>query len=192
HQQHCPGTVPPIRGRAHRAAVGASPASTHDHTTRRSGMTTRGSHLTLAAGLALGLAGAAGAQTLDQSRAYASELVADAGGRASALARQNGDFTVNVHGYTQFRYYWNNREDDGLEDDSTIGFQNTESKIQISGNIGNENWSYYIQFKFDDQNEGAGGLDDAYGSYKMGNGWTVRFGQLKLPLFRDELMSDTR
>jgi len=122
---------------------------------------------------------AAQAQTLDQSRAAVSELLADAGTRTSSLAPQAQDFSV---------------EDDGLDannNDQTIGFQNARTKLQFSGNIANENWGYYIQFKFEDPGAGAGLLDDAYGTYKIGNGWNLKFGQFKLPLYKEELMGDT-
>jgi len=147
--------------------------------------------LCLFAGAALSLtAGAAAQVTLDQSRAYTSELVADASGRTSALARQGGDFTVNVHGYEQFRYNWNNREDDGLEDDSAVGFQNARTRLNFSGNVGNENWGYFIQFGVDDIESGGAFLEDAYITFKMGNGWQWKIGQFKLPGTREDLVGD--
>jgi hypothetical protein len=136
---------------------------------------------------------AAQAQTLDQSRAYASELMADATMRANSLAPAAQDFTPAVHGFTQFRFNWNSRDDNGLDannNDQTIGFQNARTKLIINGNIANENWGYQIQFKFEDAGGGAAVLDDAYGTYKMGNGWGLKFGQFKLPLYREELVGD--
>jgi hypothetical protein len=132
-------------------------------------------------------------QLLDQSRAYASELVADAGGRTSGLAQKDGDFSVNVHGYEQFRYNWNHRDDsnvDGNGNNNTIGFQNARTRLNFSGNIGNENWGYFIQFGFGDPQGGSAFLEDAYGTFKMENGWAFKFGQFKLPLFREELVGD--
>ncbi len=145
-------------------------------------------------GLLLALAaGAASAQTLDQGRAYASELMADAATRTSSLSPAAQDFTPAVHGFTQFRFNWNSRDDQGLDannNDQTIGFQNARTKLIVSGNIANENWGYQIQFKFEDSGGGAAVLDDAYGTYKMGNGWGLKFGQFKLPLYREELVGD--
>ena len=148
-------------------------------------------HLSLIAGLAAGLNAAASGQTLDQSRAYSSELLSDASSRTSSLAPAAKDFTVNVHGFTQFRYNWNYRQDDALEDNSTVGFQNARTKINLSGNIADEKWGYYIQWKFEDPSEGSAALDDVYGTYTVGNGWKVQFGQFKVNLFREENMGDT-
>ena len=155
-------------------------------------MTIRKTSLILVAGLAMG-AGAVSAQTLDQGRSYASELLADASARQSSLAPAAQDFTPAVHGFTQFRFNWNSRDDQGLDannNDQTIGFQNARTKIHISGNIANENWGYRIMFKFEDPGSGSAVLDDAYGTYKMGNGWAPKFCQFKLPLFRGELVGD--
>ena len=148
------------------------------------------------AGAALSLSTAAMAQstTLDQSRSYASDLMADASTRTSSLAPAAQDFTVNVHGYTQFRYNMTWRDDSGLDDNTAVGFQNARTDVNLSGNIGNENWGYFVQWQFSDNESDGGGsasLNDAYGTYKMGNGWAVRFGQFKLPLFRAELIGDT-
>jgi len=102
---------------------------------------------------------------------------------------------VNVHGFTQFRYNWNSRDDSGLDpngNDQTIGFQNARTKLTFSGNVGNEKWGYRVMFKFEDpgSNSGIGILDDAFGTYNMGNGWTFKFGQFKMPLYREELVGD--
>src|SRR5215510_14355894 len=90
------------------------------------------------AGAALSLGAFAQAQTLDQSRSNASELLSDASTRTSSLAPAAQDFTVNVHGYQQFRFNWNSRGDDGLDandNDQTIGFQNARTRLNFIGNI---------------------------------------------------------
>jgi hypothetical protein len=148
--------------------------------------------LCLIAGAAVGLAGAASAQnTLDESRAYGAELAADASSRTSSLAQKGQDFTVNVHGYEQFRYVWNRRDDSSLDKENTIGFQNARTRVNLSGNIGTENWGYFVQFGTGDQSDGNLFLEDAYGTYKMEGGWNLKFGQFKLPFLREELVGDT-
>ena len=154
-------------------------------------MTIRTMGLSVAAALAA--AAGASAQTLDQGRSYASELMADAQARHSSLTPAAQDFTPAVHGFTQFRFNWNSRDDTGLDandNDQTIGFTNARTKLIVSGNIANENWGYQIQFKFEDSGGGSAVLDDAYGTYKMEGGWGLKFGQFKLPLFREELVGD--
>jgi len=150
--------------------------------------------LCLFAGAALSLSGAAFAQSttgnLDASRALAGDLLADANSRTSQLAQAGGKFTVDVHGYMQFRYDWNHRDDDSLTDgeDNAIGFQNARTRLNVSGNLFNEDWYYFVQFGWGPEGETL--LEDAYGSYKFGNGWEVMWGQFKAPFMREELVSD--
>jgi len=142
------------------------------------------------AGAALGLGASAMAQnSLDQSRSYSNELLADAAGRTSALAETPRTFTVDVHGFLQFRYIWTQLDDDDLDDDTATGFQTTRTVLTVSGNIINENWGYFVRFNFD-QDGGSAGLEDAYGTYKMDNGWNLMWGQFKLPILREELVDD--
>jgi len=148
--------------------------------------------LIMIAGAALSVGTLAQAQTLDQSRSYGKELLSDAATRTSSLAPAAQDFTPAVHGYEQFRFNWNSRDDNGLDandNDQTIGFQNARTRINVSGNIANENWGYFVQFGWGP--DGNTMLEDAYGWYKMGNGWSLKWGQFKLPLFREELVGDT-
>ncbi len=163
--------------------------------------------LFMIAGAALSMGTFAQAQTMDQSRSLSNELLADASTRTSSLAPAAQDFTPAVHGYEQFRFMWNSRDEDGLDvnnNNQTEGFQNARTRLNVSGNIANENWGYFIQFGFGDiessssfspgssfSSSSGAFLEDAYGWYKMGNGWSLKFGQFKLPLYREELVGDT-
>jgi phosphate-selective porin OprO and OprP len=145
--------------------------------------------LWLIAGAALSLSSAALAQNnLDQTRAYSNEVMADATGRTSALAQGARAFSVDVHGYTQFRYIYTSADDaDGSDDDAATGFQTARTRLSVSGNIISEDWGYFVQFGWGP--EGSTELLDAYGTYRMENGWNVMFGQFKLPFLREELVS---
>jgi len=152
--------------------------------------------LCLITGAALSLGGVAQAQTasLDQGRAQAGEVLADASNRTSNLAQPAGKFTVDVHGYLQFRFDWNHRKSGdtalGADDNSnTVGFQTARTALNVSGNLFNEDWYYFVQIEAD-RDGGGVALQDAYGSYKFGNGWEVMWGQFKLPFLREELVSD--
>lgn len=150
----------------------------------------------LFAGAALSLSGVALAQdtTLDQSRSYSRDLLSDAAGRTNSLVQDGAGFTVNTHGYIQFRYNLNQRDDDGLDandNDLTNGFQLARTVLNFSGNIANENWGYFIQVGSSDSFSGGSfELQDAYGTYRAGNGWRWSFGQFKLPLYREEWVGD--
>lgn len=149
--------------------------------------------LTLAAIAALaGVAQAADAiGTFDQSRAYASELLADSAART--LAAGDDASAPKVFGNFQTRYLANFGSDKlpAGSDNFVNGFQMRRVRLSLEGQIGSPAWTYTIQGEF---NRSGGGynLAEAYGQYNMQNGWSIRFGQFKLPLYREWIVSHTR
>ncbi|MBL9032691.1 MAG: hypothetical protein JNM80_13430 [Phycisphaerae bacterium] len=143
----------------------------------------------LFAGAALSMSASALAQSssIDESRALTSELLADAGTRTSALAAAPA-YTPRVGGYLQFRYNWNDR-DVSVGEDSAVGFQTARTRVNVSGNVFQDNLSYFVQGGWGPGGEGF--LEDAFGTWKMENGWWITWGQTKLPLLREELVGDT-
>lgn len=141
----------------------------------------------MVAGMATALAAHAG-EPADLARAYAAEFLADAQSRTSELAQQRQTFTVAVNGQIQFRYIINNRsEPPAGEEDLSIGFQTRRTKIEVGGKV-HEDWGYKIVGAF---NRDGGGfvLEDAFGTYAVAEGWTLTFGQFKLPILREESLS---
>ena len=149
----------------------------------------------LIAGAAVSLSSVAMAQSsTDQSRAYANELISDSSVRTSLLAPAPA-FTPKVGGYEQFRYVFNSRDNstplDANNNKSTLGFQNARTRVNLGGNIFSEDWGYFIQFGFGDPSSSGAFLEDAYGTYKIGNGWDLKVGQFKLPYQKEQLVGDT-
>lgn len=138
--------------------------------------------------------------TLDQDRAYAAELVADAGSRTSLLANAGGagyndgmfqindgtgNNTLNVGGSFAFRWNMSFRDDSvvGDQDDLTTGFNMPFARFRMSGNVWSKDLSYKLQGVAN--NEGGFGLEEAWARYDWGNGFAVRWGQFRLPLVRE-------
>jgi hypothetical protein len=164
--------------------------------------------LGLIVGAAASLSSAMAQTAMDQSRAYQNELFSDASRQVSKQG--GGAFTAKFGGYEQVRFNANFRDDPNLDNEFAMGFQNARTRINAQGNVFNEDWGYFIQFGFGDETivdappvPPAGGtsgsstssgfafLEDAYGTYKIGNGWDLRFGQFKLPFLREQLIGDT-
>ncbi len=132
-------------------------------------------------------------------RAYAAELKADAAARSSALEESGvlaeGDSSVKLGGWFQFRYYLNFREDPGdggsfHDSGFTNGFESTKTRLLATGNVLDKALTFRVEGEFS-KNGGTFGLLDAYVNYAYENGWSARVGQFKLPLLRQELVSDT-
>lgn len=148
--------------------------------------------IALVAGAALALGGSAWAQSaLDQGRAQAAELLADASTRTSALA-QNQAFTPNIHGLLQFRFNWNNRDEDDAfagDEENAIGFQAARTRLWVDGNIFSNEWYYFVEFEVGP--EGEVSLLDAFGRYTFANGWNAQWGQFRLPFLRETLVRES-
>jgi hypothetical protein len=159
------------------------------------------------AGAALGLSATSAMATTtsnDEVRAVVAEMLSDAETRSSLLAGGDaghdgrfyiaGDgFRLNIGGMLQFRYVANFREDDavtaGNPDDFTHGFQTRRSKIDFNGEL-NKDWFFRLRLSNDLGDSAA--VDYAYAGYKFANGLKVTWGQFKLPLLREELISDAK
>ena len=160
--------------------------------------------LVLLAGAALSIGAPALAQNanLDKDRAYAAELVNDAGTRASLLqgggggaGHDSGGFNISdgsgnnqlyIGGAAQFRYQHNFRDEDaaGENNDFTHGFTNNNVRIWTWGHVWSKDLTYKIQMHHDETD--GWNLEDAWGQYAFENGVGVRWGQYKAPVFREE------
>jgi len=137
----------------------------------------------------MGLTAAAQAQT-DAQRAYTAEMLSQAQSHTNTLAQPPAT-AVNVGGQIQFRWIFNSRDDSGLVEDTTTGFQTRRTKLDFTGNIINKDWTFRVLSAFD-RDGGAAVLEEAWVQYRFGNGWNARWGQFKLPLNREELVSSSR
>lgn len=144
-------------------------------------------------------AGSANGQSVPTLSSNA-ELVSDAAGRPSLLASQGGfgrddkgfylaqgDARVYIAGMVQFRYYLNLRDTETASSDFTNGFENRRARLISFGQV-DKDTSYRIQAEF--RGNGNMVLQDAFASYKLGEGWKLSVGQFKLPMLREELVTD--
>ena len=168
--------------------------------------------LALLAGAALSLNafGVASAQTADQDRAYQAEMLADASSRTSLLQHGGGghdgqfhigdgtgNYRLNIGGYTQFRYVLNFRDDDSAateDEDFANGFDLARANLIFSGNIINPETTFYIRGDFGGgetgEEDGSFDLLEAWGNYQFDNGIGLKWGQYKVPVLREWLVSD--
>lgn len=160
--------------------------------------------LVLVAGAALSVTGtAAFAQSNDEVRATVAQMLNDAETRSSLLAGGDaghdgrffiaGDgFRLNIGGLLQFRYDLNFRDENNVGpagDDFTHGFQTRRTKVDFNGEL-NKDWFFRVRLTNSSSN--SVGFDYAYAGYKFANGWKATWGQFKLPLLREELVSDSK
>jgi len=139
----------------------------------------------------------------DLTRAYEAELMADATSRTSyaegaSSGWNKGKFgitdgganTLNIGGYFQTRYLLDARQDQADSNEITQGFQMRRTRLVATGSIWDKNLTFKIEGDFS-RNAGLFITTDAFGRYQWDNGMHFRWGQFKLPLLREELVSST-
>ena len=135
---------------------------------------------------------AAGDTNLSLARSY--ELSNASLEYASILNESNlADLKVGVQ--IQARYQFNSRDDAGTtlassDDGITTGFVIRRAKIGIEGKV-TDNIKGKIKFAFD-RNSGAANLEDAYMKWAITEDLTLKIGQFKQGLLREENISSSK
>ena len=153
------------------------------------GLKTMNTKLTVLAAAVAASAGLAQAGSdLSLTRSHA--LVNDASGYDSLLSNYNAS-NVKVKAQIQARYQYNKRDDAALGDnDTTMGFSLRRTKVEVSGDV-TDNISGKIKFAFS-RSTGAAALEDAYGKWKVNDDLTLKIGQFKQALIREENLSSSK
>jgi hypothetical protein len=166
--------------------------------------------LVFVAGAALSIGAQALAQNTNLDRAYQNELVADAGMRASSLqggapaaASNAGTFSIadgsgsnrlNLGGTEIFRYNASFRSSDtqGDQNDMTMGFNAPVNRIRFWGNVWDKALTFKIQGDWGGNNadDQSFNLEEAWAAYAWDNGFSVKWGQFKLPVIREQNVDD--
>jgi hypothetical protein len=157
-------------------------------------MTKQMKMVTMIAGAALSLGSAVAQTSVD--RAVDAERLNSTLNRSNLQGSGDGA-TMKVGGLIQFRYHANWRSDGtatqpagtiSKDDDFTSGFASGKTKLWVKGNAA-ENLEYGIQGDFATSG-GSFALDDAFFRYVFSDGFAVKAGQFKLPILREENISD--
>lgn len=131
-------------------------------------------------------------------RGLVSDVLADADSRTSLLqsgatagyddgffvASSDGNFKLQIGGYIQFRYIYNKAE----QQPDQSGFENSRTYLIFQGHVVDPSWTYKVSGNF--STSGTFGLKDAYVNKSLDNGWSIKAGQFKGPLLREELVGD--
>ena len=135
----------------------------------------------------------------DGVRALVAEMIADAESRSSLLqsggtaghdgnfflSSADGNFNLKMSGQLQTRYT-TNFNDDNAADDFTPGFNLPRTALRFEGQIFGD-FGYAIQGDFNR----AGGtfmLEDAYMHTDLGDGLTLLWGQLRMPVLWEDML----
>ena len=116
----------------------------------------------------------------DETRQLVHDVLADADSRSSMLG-DGSPVTVNVHGFLQTRWSYNDTKTDGV--DATHGFNVPRTRLELSGDL--YDWGYKVSGQWNDGDDFT--LMDAYAE-KSG----FRFGQFKGPFMKEVLTEQNK
>ncbi|MGV6815147.1 MAG: porin [Phycisphaerales bacterium] len=142
----------------------------------------------LAAVLVSTAGASAGTDSLKLARSY--ELSSASSEYSSLLNESNlADLKIGVQ--VQARYQYNKRDDSALgDDDTTMGFSMRRVKVGIEGKV-TDDISGKVKFAFS-RSSGAADLEDAYAKWKISDDVTLKIGQFKQALIREENLSSSK
>jgi len=115
----------------------------------------------------------------DEIRELVHDVLADADSRASMLGNGSST-TVNVHGFVQTRWQYNDIKTDGV--DTTHGFSIPRTRLEISGDL--YDWGYMVSGQWNDGDSFT--LMDAYADWGG-----LRVGQFRTPFLKEVLTNQT-
>ena len=161
-----------------------------------------------AAAPALGAEAPESYTSVDEVRAIVSEMLADAETRRSLqgegaslghdghfyLGDASGNFRLQISGLLQFRYTLTFRDNTdtaanpALDGDFESGFTASRTRLVFSGNIVEPNLLYKVSGDFYSQG-GEFTLQDAWVAYGFENGMLLLFGQYKMPVLWEDVIS---
>ncbi len=149
-------------------------------------------------------------QRADEIRALVLDVLADADTRASMmqammsgyddgffLSSADGNWLLRTNMLMQQRLVIN-RQEESLTDKSKWGFENSRTRLTLSGHLISPDWFYRTEIELANNNTGyptgesRTGLLDAYIGYDFGQGWKFWVGTFKTPLLREELVDSSR
>ncbi len=148
-------------------------------------------------------------QRAEEIKGLVQDVLADADTRASLLqsgatsgydngfiiGSSDGNWLLRFNMLMQQRFIWNHADETALVafDADRRGFENTRTKLILSGHIVDPSWTFKWSNNFGSPSavnaaDARGGTGEAWIGHDCGNGWSMKVGTMKSPLLREELV----
>lgn len=117
------------------------------------------------------------------------QLVADAREYDSLLVN-NAAVTIDPIVFIQFRYIADVQDQQDTQDELTIGFENTRTRVGLKGKLEEPNMDFFVWFGF--TGSGSSLLLDAWANWHIDDNFSLRMGQFKLHTWNEWTVSETK
>ncbi len=122
--------------------------------------------------------------------ALAGDLDASLDLRRRLTASAEANEAIAVSAMLQFRYVLDNQDQQDAQEDLTVGFEASRTRVGLKGSLADKNLSYFMWFGF--TGSGSSLLLDAWAKWQLSDDLSLRVGQFKLPTWQEWTVSETR
>ena len=125
----------------------------------------------------------------DTSLSLRDQLIADAS-EYDTLLVGNSAVSIDPIAFVQFRYIADVQDQQDTQDELTVGFVNSRTRVGLKGNLAEPNMDFFVWFGF----TGSGGslLLDAWANWHIDDNFSLRMGQFKLHTWNEWTVSETK
>lgn len=125
----------------------------------------------------------------DTSLSLRQQIIADAG-EYDALITGRSAVTIDPIAFVQFRYIADVQDQQDTQEDLTVGFVNSRTRVGLKGNLAEPNMDFFMWFGF--TGSGSSILLDAWMNWHIDEQLSLRVGQFKLHTWNEWTVSETK
>lgn len=142
-----------------------------------------------AASLALAAAAPVACAEEDTSLSLRDQLIADAS-EHEALTLSESNLAITPIAFIQFRYLLDDQDQQDGQEDLTVGFVNSRTRIGLKGELAEQDMNFFVWFGF--TGSGSSLLLDAWMNWKLDDNLSLKIGQFKLHTWHEWTVSETK
>lgn len=125
----------------------------------------------------------------DTSLSLRDQIIADAS-EYDALITKRSAVTIDPIAFVQFRYIADVQDQQDGQEDLTVGFVNSRTRVGLKGNIEEPNMDFFVWFGF--TGSGSSLLLDAWMNWQIDDNFSLKAGQFKLHTWNEWTVSETK
>lgn len=107
-----------------------------------------------------------------------------------SLLMNAGAVSIDPIAFIQFRYIADVQDQQDTQDELTVGFENTRTRIGLKGKLDEPNMDFFVWFGF--TGSGSSLLLDAWANWQIDDNFSLRMGQFKLHTWQEWTVSETK
>lgn len=117
------------------------------------------------------------------------QVIADAGAYDTLIGNRSA-VTIDPIAFVQFRYIADVQDQQDTQEDLTVGFVNSRTRVGLKGRLEEPSMDFFVWFGF--TGSGSSLLLDAWANWELDDNFSLRMGQFKLHSWNEWTVSETK